>query len=610
MSNDQPTSLELPDSLARIVADHERRSEFFREAELSFALERALKECSDLADQQRKAAFAEIAALQFDMEPFGPRSPWDTRYAPCLVADRPDGTTCYFPDIARIDGDVIAYWKRRASESYHPILKARYADVVWDLECAATGGKPPIQMAWTAIDSYVEYGKRFADRFEEGRLDRALEIAPSIGDRRRVDNLIDTMLAALARSKHKGRPAIWLYDTLCDRKGIRPTDAQRQAIIDELEGELKRICESPNPVAIVARDPAVRLAKHYDRTGKPEESKRVVRAYCEALLNFAGTAKGMVAQHWLQEVYAVYMQWGLSAEVEQIKTSMKKKGREAQSEMVHTTRSVEIPDTEIQEFLQGLVGDGIEMALGRVSSWFCPQLSEIHEQLEEIKQQAKLLSMIPFAKVADDQVIARAGSIESDPGGRAMMQMAENIKGIAGLLALAIDRIRTDFGLTAEVILDFLYQSPFFDPDRRPLLEHGIRAYLEGDYVKTIHVLVPQVEHMLRRLLAMLGGATAKHRRSDFTTMVEKSLNDILESEPVIQQCLGDDINTYLRVFLCDPRGFNLRNNLAHGLMPPTAFHRVLGDRLLHILLVLGMFQARQTTDNGDAGSQPSELAE
>ena len=328
MSDDQPTSLELPESLATILADYDGRSEGFDEADVSFALERALKECGNLTDGQRKAGFAEIAALQFDMEPFGEKSPWDTRYAQSVVAAQKDGTTNYFPDIAHIDGDVITYWKRRASESSHPILKARYADVVWDLEFRATGGKPPIQMAWSATDSYVECGKQFTDRLEERRLDRALEFALSIRDGGRVDRVIDTMLAVLAKSTHKGRPAIRLYDTLCERKGVRLTPQQQQAVIDQLEAELKQICDSPNPIGIVAERPASRLAKHYGKIGKPQESKRVIRSYGKAVLKFAGTATGMVAHHWLQEVYAAYMQWGLGAEAEQIKTAMKEKGKE------------------------------------------------------------------------------------------------------------------------------------------------------------------------------------------------------------------------------------------------------------------------------------------
>ncbi len=89
----------------------------------------------------------------------------------------------------------------------------------------------------------------------------------------------------------------------------------------------------------------------------------------------------------------------------------------------------------------------------------------------------------------------------------------------------------------------------------------------------------------------MLGKPTNKHRRSDLSVMIEKSLNDILESEPAIQNCLGDDVTFYFRVFLCDPRGFNVRNDIAHGLMTPANFNRFLSDRLMHILFILGLLR-------------------
>ena len=101
--------------------------------------------------------------------------------------------------------------------------------------------------------------------------------------------------------------------------------------------------------------------------------------------------------------------------------------------------------------------------------------------------------------------------------------------------------------------------------------------------------------------MTFLGKPTNKHRRSDLNVMVEKSLNDILEGESVVQQCLGDDMTVYLRVFLCDPRGFNIRNNLTHGLMEPPQFSRFVSDRLLHILLLLAHFRVAEAA----AGQPP-----
>ena len=100
----------------------------------------------------------------------------------------------------------------------------------------------------------------------------------------------------------------------------------------------------------------------------------------------------------------------------------------------------------------------------------------------------------------------------------------------------------------------------------------------------------------------MLGCQTNKHWRSNLGIMQEKSLNDILEGEPAIEQCLGSDILQYLRALLSDPRGFNLRNRLAHGLVAPQEFSQVLSARVLHVLFVLSLLRQHDDTGEEEAG--------
>lgn len=94
----------------------------------------------------------------------------------------------------------------------------------------------------------------------------------------------------------------------------------------------------------------------------------------------------------------------------------------------------------------------------------------------------------------------------------------------------------------------------------------------------------------------MLGCPTNKHWRSNLGIMQEKSLNDILEGEAAIAQCLGNDVVQYLRALLSDPRGFNLRNRLAHGLVAALEFSRALSARALHVLLVLSLLRQHDET--------------
>ncbi len=605
MSDTTPESLTLPEPLRAILLEYDARTADFDEAELSFILERKQQECGELSEAQRKAIFAEIAALQLSLLDGQQKSRWGTRYCPALEGTRQDGTPVGNPDIGRVDQAIIQYWSERAREARHPILKARYADVIWDLSKIAAGAKPPIQMAWQAIDHYVECGERFPNaETADDRLERALELAISVRDNQRAIHAVEAMFALLDHAEEGESRGVWLFDSVYGRKGIDLTEEQQNRLIGRLEKELQQICGAPKPFGIDAKPLALRLARHYERLSRPEEIRRVICDYGDAVAKLAKEAQGLVAMHWLQDVYATYLQFGLKDEAERFQITAKEKGEDGEGQMVSSEFSLEITQEEIDNFLAAIMGEDLESTLTRVGVSFCPRVAQIRKQLEGMQASTPLYSMLSLSKLGENQVIAHAGSIESDPEGRVMFQMAANLKVSAAFLQLAIDRTREAFDFSAETILAFLLASPLFSADRRPLLERAITAYCDGDHIAAVHVMLPQIEQALRRLLGLLGKPTNKHRRSDLTVMVEKTLNDILENEQSIQDCLGEDVVMYLRVVLCDPRGLNVRNSVAHGLMEPGQFDRFISDRLLHIMLLLADIRESKSTTKEPADEQ------
>ncbi|NQU26046.1 MAG: DUF4209 domain-containing protein [Candidatus Nealsonbacteria bacterium] len=609
MSSSHDERICLPDSLVDTLNEHDSSPDDFDEADPSFAIEHQAKTCEDLTDDHRKALFAEVAALQVDLLFGQQRSHWQTRFCPILESIAEDGSRRCCPDITQIDDSAVEYLERRASESKHPVLRARYADFLWDITKVATGNRPSIDLARQAIDSYVECGTRFpnSDQTSE-RLCRALELALSVRDDIRSSQVIDTMLGILDRTEFPGSQVLWLFDTLTEQRGVSLSPDQEKKLVDTLEAELARICSSENAVGIVAKDPAVCLARHYKRAGKPDEAKRVIRTYGTALASFAMKADGLLAMAWLQDAYATYVQFGMKDEAESLQLAAKDKGKDAEDQMVRHSFSVEIPADEIERVLDDLTAGDLESTLSRISINFCPRINELQEQLDDLKKNAKLLSMVSQSTLDNQQVTARVGSVDDDPEGRLMLQMGQNLQFMAGILAHAIDRMRSKYDFSAESMRLFLSQSILFDEARMPLFEHGINAYLADDQITAIHVLVPQIENSLRRLLPVLEIPTNKHRRSDTGVMVEKSLNNILESEAAVTQFFGEDFVLYLRMFLCDPRGQNVRNKLAHGLMQPEQFHRGISDRLLHIMWSLAFEkESNVTMEVGDWTQKTTE---
>jgi lysyl-tRNA synthetase, class I len=125
----------------------------------------------------------------------------------------------------------------------------------------------------------------------------------------------------------------------------------------------------------------------------------------------------------------------------------------------------------------------------------------------------------------------------------------------------ALDKLRERYTLTAEQLADILFASPLFADERRTLIFEGISAYYNGDHVKAVHLLGPQIEHAMRMLLVFLGIPASKPARAIVGTMQVKNLGDILW-EPRIVEFVPEDLRLYLTAFLVDPRGHNLRNRL------------------------------------------------
>jgi lysyl-tRNA synthetase class 1 len=121
------------------------------------------------------------------------------------------------------------------------------------------------------------------------------------------------------------------------------------------------------------------------------------------------------------------------------------------------------------------------------------------------------MSLFTVVKVSSDgRPAAKIGSIEEDPDGRLHMEIGNSICTYVPFLAKVVDAVRQKYAPTPEQIIQWLSKSPVFHELRKELVAEGLRAYESGDYLKAIHVLVPQVEHTLRNLHVLMANPDDK----------------------------------------------------------------------------------------------------
>jgi len=308
----------------------------------------------------------------------------------------------------------------------------------------------------------------------------------------------------------------------------------------------------------------------------------------------------MLAMGWLQPVHDEYKNRGMNEDAARVQTASAEKGKNIASDLKEIRVPIGFTDEQIEQLVKDLTQGSPRDALLRIARELIPKTGKIKALLQELLTAAPLMARIGVTRVVGDHFAAYAGSIEDDPEGRLIMQLAQHLEIFNLFLNKSLDQLRSTTELTADTIMEVLDESPVFTPERRPLLEEGINAYLAGDHTKAIHVIVPQIEQALRQLLTLMRVPTLKSGRNG--TMQLKNLNDILR-EPAIKECLGEDVRLYLLTFLADERGQNIRNNVCHGLAAPLQFNQRLADQVLHALLTVSLVRQKAAEPSKDEKS-------
>ncbi len=593
--------LTIPDWVQEVLSDYDGRTSPHNEVQIADALDAARKDKGNLSDEDWKGFLAVRSGFMFIERP-DEDSVWGTYFAPMAVFTKDDGKELRVPDVEELDADTVTSWEQGAKSASNPLMRARYADLVWDLDRVITKRRRQYQYAQMAIDAYLTAAERqlyTMDIEGFGWLRRALNLSLSIDDRERQKQVVDSIFALYDKVVNPHHIGVWAFpfDCLYDKKGLL-TSEQETRLIADLETMLERTsgkerAEEFDPFG--AQAAAERLARHYNRQNDKSNVQRVIRSYGQAFEKISKDASPMLAMAWLQPVVERYEQEGLKEEAERLQNTSAEKGRNIADDLKTISVKTEVKREDVDRLVEHLIGRAdIVKSLCRVGEYFIPKVDDARQFLERMKTETPLLSMIPVVTVqGDGRPTAKIDSLDEDAEGRLHAQLAQSIGFCQPFLTYTLEKLREKYTPSVDDILDTLCRSPLFIESGRELLQEGLLAYQQGDYIKAIPVLVPQVEQTLRNLLALLRIPTAKTVRGHPGIMDVKNMNDVLSDERA-KQALTENLWRYLAVLYVDRRGLNLRNNLAHGLVGAGAFNRNTADLVFHSLLALSLMRATE----------------
>lgn len=557
--------------------------------------------------EQQTGAFADVAAWHFSRFEEGDEGSWGLYWGPMATWVLEDGSRKHTPDLMELDDDVLNHWVHRASSAKNAAIGARYADLAWTiggylrrpeekrLECLAprTAVDIPYSLAFSAVDHYmaaVEHGLAKDEYHAWSYLSRAVELAVSLSSRDKIGQAKSALFNYHAKRAATGERFMWWrLDQIAGR--FEKQLALNQVEMDCLMAGLQKALDDSSDPTKETFDPHAAGAaadRIVVRLGNNKPAiQAVIKQAGTAFEKAAETARGLVATSWLEDLVPRYRKVGLETDAVRVERAVKSRSAEAKSEMKRISVPVDIPEEELIAYADKVAGSSMEQGLSGIVFAALAREEKIRKMVEEASTVAPLMSRIAVTIINDDGFTdAVIGSVEDDKEGRCIKQAADNFNFLAPLLNMLFQRVKDKHGITLDGLVSHIMKSPFFPMGREKLLRLGLAAWLNDDPETAIHFLVPQVEAACRDLVEAAGISVRKANHPSVGGSRVIGLGEVLVSS-VFKEGSIKDAGFHLRALYADPRGFNLRNKLCHGLATESILGRGVANLVVHSVLLI-----------------------
>ncbi len=473
-------------------------------------------------------------------------------------------------------------------------LRARIADILWIK-------RRDHRHARSAVESYLEAGERLLSPEEwplgADRIERALQLAMLLGKQNpQVTEVVAHIRGVLNRFDGvyaKFLPARLIQILLAygqgncqELKSIAETEAKRAESEEDwprvqeylnIEARCYELCREPESRRVAQIAAAEVYVKEAEAALQREEPSYLAASTFITKAIEALRSVGNV-QDRIDELHRVLLEY--QSQIEPELTRISAKGDVS---------------TLIEEAIKRVSGKALEESLHSLAAMgSLPSQLDLRAQVEKLASDNIFTSLVSHVTLnGQGRVIGRRSPIlagdtnDTEAAIRAEMFRAalrSHSIHIIGVVEPAREQINLEHNVRPHDFLSIVSDNPFVPPGREWIFARGLYYGLIGDFVLSTSLLVPQVEHSLRYLLAQAGAVTST-LTSD-SVQEEYDLNRILFM-PELRAIFDEDLIFNLRALLIERFGSNLRNRVAHGLIDSDGFLNVASIYLWWLILRL-----------------------
>ena len=474
----------------------------------------------------------------------------------------------------------------------HDLLRARVADLLW-----ITSRPRNVLFAFQAIDAYARIKLTKESWVTDARdcWERALVLARQLS-RGAIDRveLLEKELLSIFDQSAIDEPSGFFQLTISElllRHGLARADAKRIA-----HALYEHAVAQPKPAGFrEARNYFAAAASWYTKAGEKDLSYDCLARQAESFSEEAdfrmdgGQGGNLVAQSFYEDAIQTFRKIprkqredrGIQGRLEELHQRLKQAGVATIDEMAKISAGPVDVSESVQLVQDAIRGKSFVEALRTFSLLHQIRRRKIEDQAKKAFSTSPLKALFSGTHLASDgRVVAKRPGIgfgstdtpeyEAGLWSEMLSQYGFEIGFVTQVQILpALYVLAAEHRVRLDDIREFVAQSPFVQGGRIEAFSRGIYAGFENEWFVAVHVLVPQIEHIVRHHMQARGIKTSTVDGDGIET--ENGLSRLLEASEIVE-IFGEDIAFELKALFSETQGPNLRNNIAHGLLDDRNF--------------------------------------
>jgi tetratricopeptide (TPR) repeat protein len=481
----------------------------------------------------------------------------------------------------------LAFFEEILNDINEPWIKARLADLLWLLRRP----KNP-EHAKTAIDSYIHHviDCETWHRDVNDCWERAARLSMQIRDCDRLEEIKKKLFSAFCTEYPRSKfMALWIAELLdnlkidADFKKDIALSLHRKANALKADGDFHS-----------ARSYFELASKKYQQCSNEQDLLQTLIDIAECFeleADSRSDGSNMIANSFYENAIQAFRRipakhrssHDIEERITAIRVKITASGKASLGEMgLVKTPGIDISDIVARSIEHVTGAPSSEEALMCFAGLFKgADYKNLAETAKELIQKTPLSSLFGSSHMSrDGRVIAKTPPMnlnagENDQANQFVLhrqiqqQFSIEVQLVVeGQILPALRQLLMEHRFTKEFMVAACHHSPIVPQNREQLLGFALWLGFEYEFGYAIHLLCPQVEHIVRSLLKEFGAHTTNLDKDGIEN--ENGLSTLMEL-PEALQLFGEDLTFEIKSVFTEALGFNLRNEVAHGLLDDNA---------------------------------------